>query len=107
MNSVFAATAEIPNFFSPARNIPTVGTFVTTIINNAIAIAGVLAFIFIIIGGFGILSGAGNSDPKKIEQGKQTLTYAVIGLLIVVFSLWFIEAIKLFTNVDPLNPSGL
>jgi hypothetical protein len=103
MNPIYAATTQIPT----VGGITNVGAFVNTIVNNAIAFAGVIAFIFIIIGGFGILSGAGDSDPKKIEQGKQTLTYAIVGLLIVVFSLWFMQALRIFLGFDPLAPDGI
>lgn len=107
MNKVFADSVSINgNIFSPARNFPTIGSFVTSIVTNSIVIAGVIAFIFIILGGFAILSGAGNSDPKQLEQGKKTLTMAVAGLLIVVFSLWFIQALRIFIGFDPLNPPG-
>jgi hypothetical protein len=88
--------------FSPANNFGDFGKLITVIVNNAIAAAGVIAFIFIIIGGFGIISAAG--DTKKLEQGKNTFTMAIAGLLIVVFALWFIQALKIFLGFDPLKP---
>lgn len=98
--------AKISEFFSPATSFPTIGSFVQVVITNATVIAGIIAFIFIIVGGFGILSGGGDSDPKKIEQGKKTLTMALIGLIIVVFAIWFIQAFTLFLGFNPLNPPG-
>lgn len=107
LERIYADTAIIDgNLISPAKNFPDIGSFVSVIVTNSIVIAGVIAFIFIIIGGFGIISGAGNSDPKQIEQGTKTLTMAVAGLLIVIFALWFMQALKLFLGFDPLNPPG-
>lgn len=108
MNQVFADSVLIDGtLISPARNFSNIGAFVSTIVTNSIMVAGVIAFVFIILGGFAILSGAGNSDSKQLEKGKQTLTMAVAGLLIVVFSLWFIQAIRIFIGFDPLSPPGI
>jgi hypothetical protein len=106
MNIVHAASVNIADIFSPATSFPTIGSFVRVIIVNATMLAGLLAFIFIIVGGFAIITGSGDSDPKKIEQGKKTLTMALVGLLVVVFALWFLQAFKLFLGFDPLNPPG-
>jgi hypothetical protein len=106
MNTIFAVEpVRIGEVVSTAKSMPTVAAFIGTIVNNAIMLAGVIAFIFIIIGGFGIITGGG--DPKKLGQGRQTLTMAVIGFLVVVFSLWFIQAIKYFIGFDPLSPPGI
>jgi hypothetical protein len=94
------ATTDIP--FSPAR-FQDFGSIISLVVSNAIVAAGVIAFIFVIIGGFGIIAGAG--DSKKTEQSKNTLTMAIVGLLIVVFSLWFTQAFKIFLGFDPLNPT--
>ncbi len=106
MNIVHAESVTIADIFSPATSFPNIGSLVRVIITNATLLAGVLAFIFIIVGGFAIITGSGDSDPKKIEQGKKTLTMAVIGLIIVVFAIWFLQAFKLFLGFDPLNPPG-
>lgn len=107
LERIYADSAVIDgNLISPAKNFPTIGSFVSIIVTNAIVVAGIIAFIFIIVGGFGIISGAGNSDPKQIQQGTKTLTMAVAGLLIVIFALWFMQAISIFVGFDVLNPPG-
>lgn len=106
MNIVHAESVNIATIFSPATSFPTIGSLIRVVITNATMLAGILAFIFIIVGGFAIITGSGDSDPKKIEQGKKTLTMAVIGLIIVVFAIWFLQAFKLFLGFDPLNPPG-
>jgi hypothetical protein len=106
MNTVHAASVNIADIFSPAKSFPTIGSFITVFVTNATMLAGLLAFVFIILGGFAILTGSGDSDPKKIEQGKKTLTMALVGLLVVVFAIWILQAFKLFLGFDPLNPPG-
>lgn len=107
MNTVHAESVNIAEIFSPATSFPTIGSLVRVIITNATVLAGVLAFVFIIVGGFAIIAGSGDSDPKKIEQGKKTLTMALVGLLIVVFAMWFLQAFELFLGFNPLNPPGI
>lgn len=106
MNRVLALSTTIGGDtpFSPATNFPDFGKLVSVIITNATVLAGILAFIFIIIGGFAIIVGAGGGDAKQLEKGKKTLTMAVVGLLVVVFALWIVGALKIILGVDPLNP---
>ena len=47
-------------------------------------IAPVLLSIFIIIGGYQILFAMGN--PEKIKKGKNIITYAIVGYLIILLS---------------------
>ncbi|MCX8009240.1 MAG: hypothetical protein N3A54_06120, partial [Patescibacteria group bacterium] len=78
MKKVFADSLEIQSVFSPARTFPNIASLIAVITSNAFFIAGIIAFIFIIVGGFGIIRGAGSGDPKKMEQAKYTLTYACL-----------------------------
>lgn len=46
--------------------------------------AGVLAVFFVIYGGFKYITSSG--DPQKAASGRQTLIYALIGVIVVVIS---------------------
>ncbi|MBQ7202034.1 hypothetical protein IJS18_01430 [Candidatus Saccharibacteria bacterium] len=48
------------------------------------SVAGIVAVIFIIVGGVGYMTSAG--DPSKLQKAKKTILYAVIGLIIVALS---------------------
>ena len=64
------------------------------IINVAIRLGGIALFIMVIVGGFTYLTAGG--DPKKAQMGRNVITYAVIGLALLIlawFILWFIERI--------------
>lgn len=47
-------------------------------------VAGLLSVIFLVVGGIRYSSSSGN--PKQIESAKQTLTYAVIGLIVSILA---------------------
>ncbi|MBQ3352766.1 hypothetical protein IJG89_00210 [Candidatus Saccharibacteria bacterium] len=53
-------------------------------IHWVIAIAGIVAAIFVVYGGISYITSAG--DPGKAEQAKKTILYAVIGLVIVALA---------------------
>ena len=67
---------------------------------------GLVAFAYLIIGGFKYLTSSGDEDA--MEMAKKTITYAVIGLLIVILS-WLILATlgaALGLSPDPNKPGG-
>lgn len=109
MERVYALTTRIGESggtgtpFSPAGTFKDIGSLVSTITSNAFVLAGLLAFVFIIVGGFAIIMGAGSGDPKRMEQGRKTLTMAVAGLLIIIFSFWIVRLVGLLLGVDPLK----
>lgn len=61
------------------------------IIQLAIGISGGIAFLLMLFGGLKILVSAG--DPKGIQAGKESITSALLGLLIIVFSVFLLELI--------------
>lgn len=54
---------------------------IITVINYALGLAGLIAVVFIINGGIQYITSAGNEEKNK--KATSTLTYAVIGLIIV------------------------
>ncbi|MBU0619293.1 hypothetical protein KKD62_03605 [Patescibacteria group bacterium] len=61
------------------------------ILTNAIKIAGGLAFLLFLGGGFALLTSAG--DPEKINKGKEVITAAISGLLFIIFSVYLLRII--------------
>lgn len=60
--------------------------FITGIVNFLIYIAGTVAVLFVLLGGFWYMTG-GLTDDK--EKGKKTITYALMGLVITLLA-WII-----------------
>lgn len=54
------------------------------IIDWALYFGGAIAVIYLIYGGFMYITSAG--DNEKAEQGKRTLTFAIIGIILIALS---------------------
>jgi hypothetical protein len=104
MEKVFAQVAL--KEFSPSPNLNTFADIVNVVIRNAFMLAGLLAFIILVIGGFSVIMGAGAGDTKQMEKGKNAITGAVIGLLVVVVSVWIIQILEKITG-QPILSTGL
>jgi hypothetical protein len=63
----------------------------THAINLLLAFLGVIAVLFIIIGGYKMIISRG--DEKKFESGRQTVTYALIGLVVAILAFTMITVI--------------
>lgn len=57
---------------------------VKTVINSLLFVVGIITVIMIIVGG--IRYATSNGDPGSITGAKNTILYAVIGLVIAIFS---------------------
>lgn len=68
------------------------------ILHYVIQAGGIVAFIFLIIGGFKYLTAGG--DPKKAESARNTLTYAILGLVLLILAWFILYFVKNFTGVD-------
>lgn len=56
-------------------------TFIQTIINAVLVIAGVVAVVFLIVGGYRYITSSGNAEAA--EAGRTTVLNAIIGLVII------------------------
>lgn len=73
-------------------------TIIQRIIQLALSLGGLTTFIMLIVGGFKFLTSSG--DPKQAESAKNTITWAIGGLIIAI-SAWFIlNLIADFTGID-------
>ncbi len=77
----FPGGGTLPN---PLGEGSTFITVINNILNYLIYISAPILAIMILVGGFQILTAKG--EPGKIVSGKQTITYAIIGFLIILVS---------------------
>ncbi len=75
--------------------------FIEWFLPRLIGAIGGIAFLLIIYGGILIITSAG--DPQKIKGGQETITSAITGLLLAIFSLFLLRLI----GVDILHIPGL
>ena len=76
------------------------GIFANTV-SALLAIAGILLFIMLIWGGFSYITSGG--DPKKVEQARNTLTYAIAGMVVVALAFMILRFIEDFTGAPVTN----
>src|SRR5688572_7454059 len=62
-------------------DIPWIAQYMKGVYSYAVGIAGLLAGVMFVIGGFYILTAGG--DGSRVQKGKQRITDAIIGLLLV------------------------
>lgn len=67
------------------------------ILSWGIGIAGGVALILIVIAGFQIITSSGN--PQKLSAGKELLTAAVMGIVLLLFGIYLLRLI----GADILN----
>lgn len=65
-------------------NVSDLWRVIAGVVNIILALAGLVAFFYIIYGGFLYLTAAG--DPEKATKGKTTLIYAFLGIVIIVLA---------------------
>ena len=68
------------------------------VVSSILALSGIVLFIMLILGGFRYITAG--SDPKNAAAAKNTLTYAILGIVFIALSFLFLQIISLFTGVD-------
>ncbi len=66
------------------------GNFINNAVNGIMVGGGLLLFFYLIYGGFRYVTAGG--DEKAVDGAKQTMTNAVIGLMVIAGA-WFITKI--------------
>lgn len=74
------------------------------IVNWALIFAAVAAIFFIMFAGIKFLRSGG--QEKLVEDARNTLTYAIIGLVVVLLSFFIINVISDITNVPCIKQFG-
>jgi len=64
-------------------------------------IAGLILLVFLIIGGFELMTSAG--DPKKTEGAKGKITSALIGFVIIFLAYWLAQALGIMLGFSLLG----
>lgn len=73
-----------------------IGEIFVTVINWALAIAFILAVIFLIYGGFRYIISAGNEEAAK--NGRTAIFNALIGIVIIVLSYVIVQIVYRFVS---------
>lgn len=74
------------------------------LLNYAFFFAGFVALAFIILGGIRYITSGG--DPKQAGAAKQIITYAILGLVLVLLSIAIVNFLSYITGADCIKSFG-
>jgi len=77
------------------------GELLGNIVIAAMVIAGLMVFFYLIMGGIQYITSGG--DKAQAEAARDRITYALIGLVIVVGSFAIIKLIEAFFGINIIN----
>jgi hypothetical protein len=80
---------EFQPFVFQGNQYGTIGYILSTAVPLILAFAGLGLLLMLISAGYTFLTSAG--DAKKMEQGKQRLTNALVGFIIVFAAYWIVQ----------------
>jgi len=79
------------------------GNIISDVLPNALVFSAFILFLYLIFGGFIIITASGNA--KKADEGKQAVTNAIIGFIVIFTSYWIIQIIEIITGIPILKGS--
>lgn len=80
-----------------ATDLSTPGGIVTRLLQFAFPIAGLLLFLMLVWGGFEILTGA--ATKKSVDAGKQRITAALLGFLLLFCTYWIGQLLEVVFGI--------
>lgn len=92
MNHLLAQSISIKENFPPAKRFLTAGQLAGDAITIIASIAGVVAFIIIIVSGIRMITAAG--DPKKLEGARSGVFFALIGLAVIALAFVILKVVQ-------------
>ncbi|MBI2267936.1 MAG: hypothetical protein HYU80_00605 [Candidatus Blackburnbacteria bacterium] len=73
------------------------GSIVSAFVPYLFGIAGIILFLYLIWGGFGIMTAQG--DPKGTAAARERITHAIIGFVIIFAAFWLVQILGLVLGV--------
>jgi len=74
------------------------GNLTSNIIIAAMSLAGIIALYLFIAGGLKIISSAGKGDARATSEGKEAVTWAIIGFIIIFAVYWVAQIFEAITG---------
>lgn len=103
-DEILRRAGEKPCIVDGVATLSCIPAVFQNVINGALLFSGVVALFFIIFGGIKLILSQG--DPKQIEGARHTLTYAILGLLLILLSFLILNLISYTTNVECILKFG-
>lgn len=85
-----------PNFNSDS----TLGDIISGLLPYIFYLAGFLILLYGVMGGYQIMNSQG--DPKAIAQGRDKITYAIVGFIVMVVSYWILQLVGRILDIQQI-----
>ena len=95
---------KLNNTDTVASKFPSITTLISTILPNIYIVSGLILFFLLLGGGFAVMASGGNVE--QIDKGKQAISGAIIGFIIIFASFWIIQLIEKLTGIPILNTTS-
>ena len=79
----------------------TLGQIVSSLVPYLFVIAGLLLLLYLIFGGFSLLTSRG--DPKAVASARERITFALIGFVIVFVSYWIVQIVGQILGIQAVQ----
>lgn len=89
------------NLTSPEGAPTDLGAIISGLVNAAIVIGALAAFMYLVLGGFQWITAGG--DKAKTEEAQKKITNAIIGLVIIVAAWAIINVVTNFLGIGGLE----
>jgi hypothetical protein len=97
-----SAFAQLQNVEDPLKGrFNSLGEVLSGLLPYIFTLAGMITFLFLIWGGIKYLTAQG--DAKQVDSAKQTITSAIIGLVVILSVVAILEIIKLVFKINVLG----
>lgn len=82
-NALILTALVLPSVvFADSGDVTKIQNFIQSIIQIMVTLAGFVAVIFFVVGGFGYITSSGN--PEHLDRSKKTIVYSGVGLAISI-----------------------
>jgi len=79
------------------------GFLVSLLVRAALVISSLILLFYLILGGIGIISSAGKGDTEGTGKGRQMVTSAATGFVVVFAAYWIVRLIQIITGLNILG----
>lgn len=97
-----ASPFNIMDVFQPAKRFGSFGQLASDVLLILVSLAGALALFFLVLSGVKLATSSG--DEKKLASARATLTYAIIGIAVVILAFAIVKVLQYFLQSNvPIN----
>lgn len=103
LDKIFAADLTIPQ--PPNVRITDVGQLVSAVVGTLLILAALMAFLFLIMGGIQWITSGG--DKTHMEEARNKITHAIVGLIIVGAAWAVMMLVQNFLGINIIGSQGV